>query len=66
MSLKKNISGGALDVPLAGWVEADETVELPDFQADGVSPIVWPPDKWGDAAVPKAAKADSASGKAAG
>ena len=47
MSLVKNISGGPLDVPLLDRaVEAGETVEVPDFQADGTSPIVWPPDKW--------------------
>ena len=43
----KNVSGGPLDVPLLDRVvEADEIVDAPDFQADGTSPIVWPPDKW--------------------
>jgi hypothetical protein len=39
MSLVKNISGGPLEVPLLDLrtVEADETVEVPDFQA-GHSP----------------------------
>ena len=47
MSKVKNISGGPLDVPLLGRVvEADEVAGVPDFQPDGVSPIVWPPDKW--------------------
>ena len=47
MSLVKNISGGPLDVPLLGRVvEADEVTAVPDFQPDGTSPIVWPPDKW--------------------
>lgn len=58
MSLKKNISGGELDVPLLGRSVGDgEVVEVPDFQpahnpdsAPGDPdhlPIVWPPDKWG-------------------
>ena len=47
MSFVKNISGGDLDVPLLDRVVPDaEIVEVPDFQADGESPIVWPPDKW--------------------
>ena len=63
MSKVKNISGGALDVPLLGRaVEADEVADVPDFQADGVSPIVWPPDKW-EPVADKAAKA-AASDKA--
>lgn len=66
MSRVKNISGGALDVPLLDRVvEADEVVEVPDVQADGVSPIVWPGNRWEPVAEPKAkAKADT-SGKAA-
>ena len=71
MSKVRNISGGPLDVPLLDRiVDADETVEAPDFQADGESPIVWPPDKWeavADARTPKAdtrtPKADDTSGK---
>jgi hypothetical protein len=48
VSKVKNISGGPLDVPLLDRVVDDgETVEVPDVQADGESPIVWPPDKWG-------------------
>ena len=47
MSNVKNISGGPLDVPLLDRVVEDgETVDVPDVQADGESPIVWPPDKW--------------------
>lgn len=72
MSLRKNISGGELDVPLLGRsVAADEVVEVPDFQPahdpasrpgdPGYLAIVWPPDKWEPAADPvkpeKAAKA---------
>ena len=46
MSLRKNISGGPLDVSFLGrTLEDGETAEFPDFQADGVSPIVWPDDK---------------------
>jgi hypothetical protein len=47
LSKVKNISGGPLDVPfLDRRVEADEVTEVPDFQGDGVSPLIWPPDKW--------------------
>lgn len=43
MSLVKNISGGPLDVPLLDrTVEADETVEVPDYQP-GHSPADRPP-----------------------
>lgn len=53
MSLKKNISGGTLDVPLLGRsVEDGETVRVPDFQPahsdDNPLPITWPPGKWED------------------
>lgn len=47
LSKVKNISGGPLDVPfLDRQVEADEVVDVPDYQLDGVSPIVWPPNRW--------------------
>ena len=47
MSKVKNISGGPLDVPLLDRVVGDgETVDVPDVQADGESPIIWPGDKW--------------------
>lgn len=47
MSKVKNISGGPLDVPLLDRVIEDgEVVEVPDFQADGESPIVWPENRW--------------------
>ena len=60
MSRVKNISGGQLDVPLLGRaVEADETVDVPDVQGDGTSPIVWPPDKWEPVADKPAAKKDT-------
>jgi hypothetical protein len=46
MSRVKNVSGGALDVPLLDRVvEADEVVEVPDTQPDG-SPIIWPGNRW--------------------
>ena len=61
MSLRKNISGGPLDVPLLDRVvEADETVEVPDVQADGESPIVWPANRCEPVAPPKAAAAKPA------
>jgi hypothetical protein len=60
MSQVKNISGGPLDVPVLGRVvEADEITDVPDFQPDGTSPIVWPPDKWEAAARQAPAAADS-------
>jgi hypothetical protein len=51
MSKVKNISGGALDVPLLGrQVEADEVVEVPDFQPGSTDedplPIIWPENRW--------------------
>ena len=55
MSLRKNISGGPLDVPLLDRVvEADEVVEVPDTQPDG-SPIVWPENRWELVTPPKTA-----------
>jgi hypothetical protein len=63
MSKVKNISGGPLDVPLLDRVvEADETVEVPDVQADGVSPIVWPPNRWEPVAPPKVSAEKPAKG----
>ena len=63
MSQVKNISGGPLDVPLLDRVVEDgETVEVPDVQADGESPIVWPPDKWQPVAPPKVAAEKPAKG----
>jgi len=54
MSLVKNVSGGPLDVPLLDRVVEDgETVEVPDVQADGESPIAWPPNRWEPVAAPK-------------
>jgi hypothetical protein len=47
VSTVKNVSGVALDVPLLDRVvEVDEVVDVPDFQADGVSPLVWPSVHW--------------------
>jgi hypothetical protein len=68
MSLKKNISGGELDVPLLGRSVGDgETVEVPDFQPahnPESSPgdpdylaIVWPPDKWQHVEAPAGTRA---------
>lgn len=63
MSLVKNISGGPLDVPLLDRVVEDgETVEVPDYQADGVSPIVWPANRWEPVAPPKVAAEKPAKG----
>lgn len=64
MSKVKNISGGARYVPLLDREVADgETVEVPDVQSDGESPVVWPEATW-QPVTDKAAKADDASGKA--
>jgi hypothetical protein len=66
MSKVRNVSGGPLDVPLLDRVVEDgETVDVPDVQADGVSPIVWPGNRWEPVTDKKAAKADDTSGKAA-
>ena len=49
MALYKNISGGGLDVAVPGferYVEDGETVDIPDFQPDGVSPIEVPLNRW--------------------
>lgn len=59
----KNISGGPLDVPLLDRVVEDgETVDVPDVQADGTSPVVWPENRWQPVQDKPAAKA---AGKAA-
>ena len=73
MSLRKNISGGTLDVPLLGRsVAAGETAEVPDFQPahdpaskpgdPGYLAVTWPPDKWEavEGKPAKAAKTDDA------
>ena len=66
MSLRKNISGGPLDVPLLDRViDVGEVVDVPDVQADGESPIVWPPDKWEAVAGPQDAQPDAAPDTAA-
>jgi len=69
LSKYRNISGGDL---AAGWpgatqavVAADEVVDIPDFQPDGESPIVVPPDKWEPVAEPTVAPEKSAKSKAA-
>ena len=61
MSKVKNISGGPRYVPLLGREVADgETVEVPDVQEDGTSPVVWPDVTWQPVtdAKPAAVKAD--------
>ena len=71
MSKVKNISGGALDVPLLGrQVEDGEIVEVPDFQPGSTDenplPVVWPGNRWEpvtDAKPAKAAKADDTTAK---
>lgn len=43
MGRYKNVSGGPLDLIVPGlqcYVEDGEIVDIPDFQPDGVSPIV--------------------------
>ncbi len=67
MSKVKNISGGPLDVPLLDRVVEDgETVEVPDVQADGESPVVWPGNRWEPVADQvKPEKAAKSAGKAA-
>jgi len=65
VSRVKNVSGGPLDVPLLDrQVEADEVVDVPDFQPahteDDPLPIIWPGDKWETVAEPKALKSKAA------
>lgn len=67
MSKVRNISGGPLDVPLLDRVVEDgETVDVPDFQADGESPVIWPANRWEPVAEPKVKPETAKSGKAAG
>jgi hypothetical protein len=70
MSKVKNISGGPRYVPLLDREVADgETVEVPDVQADGQSPIVWPEATWQPVTAKDAkaaAAADDSTTKAAG
>lgn len=66
MSRVKNISGGPRYVPLLDREVADgEVVDVPDVQADGESPIVWPERVW-EPVPDKAAKKADTSGKADG
>lgn len=67
MSLKKNISGGPLDVPLLGRAVADgEVCEVPDFQPAHTDaeplPITWPADKWQDVTAIGSGDADADGG----
>ncbi len=64
MSQVRNVSGGPLDVPVLGRVvEAGEIAEVPDFQPDGTSPLLWHPPKWETIPDAPAKKADIPSGK---
>ena len=63
MSLVRNVSGGPLAVPLLDRVVEDgETVDVPDVQADGVSPIIWPDNRWEPVTPPKVAAEKPAKG----
>jgi hypothetical protein len=56
MSKVRNRTDGPRDLIVPGFeahVEAGETVEVPDFQPDGVSPIVYPEATWEPVAEPK-------------
>jgi hypothetical protein len=67
VSKVRNISGGQVDVPVLGrTVEDGEIVDLPDFQADGTSPLTHPTNRWEPVAEPKAAKATAADASAKG
>lgn len=59
MSKYRNISGGELDLIVPGLelrgVEDGDVVDIPDFQPDGVSPIVVPLNRWEPVAEPKIA-----------
>jgi hypothetical protein len=61
MSRVKNISGGALDVPLLNrTVEDGEIVDVPDFQPASTDeeplPIIWPGNRWEPVTDTKASK----------
>jgi hypothetical protein len=71
LSKYRNISGGDLDLRVPGFeqvVAAGEVVDIPDFQPDGESVIVVPPDKWQRVTEPKvpAEKKKSASSSEGG
>jgi hypothetical protein len=47
VSTVQNISDAPQDVPLLGRVvQPGEIVVVPDVQADGVSPVIWPAQTW--------------------
>ena len=65
MSKYKNISGGALDVRVPGfecYAEAGDVIDIPDFQPDGTSPIIVPPDKWEPVKATKKSASSSEAG----
>jgi hypothetical protein len=65
MSKVRNRTDGPRFVPLLDReVAAGEVVEVPDVQADGVSPVVWPDATWEPVTdkAPKQAADDSAKG----
>jgi hypothetical protein len=68
MSRVKNVSGGPRYVPLLDREVADgEIVEVPDTQADGQSPVVWPDATWQPVTAKEAKEAAQADDtKAAG
>jgi hypothetical protein len=64
-----NISGGPVDLVVPGFeahVEDGETVDIPDFQPDGVSPIEVPLNRWKPYEEPKVAPEKASKSKAAG
>jgi len=68
LSKYTNISGGAVDLVVPGFeahVEDGETVDIPDFQPDGVSPIIVPLNRWKPVAEPKVAPEKASKSKAA-
>jgi hypothetical protein len=62
----KNISGGQLYISIPGvaqeYVEDGETIDIPEFQPDGVSPIDVPPNRWEPVAPPKVTAEKPAKG----
>ena len=69
MSKYRNISGGDLDISIPGvaqvFVADGEVIDIPEFQPDGVSPIVVPTDKWEPVAEPTVAPEKASKSKAA-
>jgi hypothetical protein len=62
--LVKNVSGADLDLRVPGleaFVEAGATIDVPEFQPDGESPIIYSPDIWQPVKAPSKSSGKDAS-----